>query len=124
MKEYIKRAKIVKSSRIKFLASWAEKLLDKHSVDEIRHAVKVFAQNRFKVSEKTARHYAKETIRLLNLSAEKKKSKRKMEKKPRKTRIIRVRVDDKEYKILKEAAEERNGNISIVIRELIKTLKE
>ena len=116
MCEHQKRAMMVKSSRIRFLASWAEKLLNQQrSVDEIRHAVRVFAQNRFRISDKTARQYAKETIRFLGLPEEE----------SLKTRVIRVRLDESEYRILKEISEERKISISIIVREAVrKYIKE
>ena len=115
MREHQKRAMIVKSSRIRFLASWAEKLINQHSVDEIKHAVKVFAQNRFRISDKTARQYARETIRFLGLPEEESS----------KTRIIRVRLDESEYRILKKTSEERKTNISAIVRQAVrKHIKE
>ena len=58
------RAVIVKSSRIRFLHTWAEKL-PTNDPEEIRHAVRVFAEARWKVSKPTARDYAKEVLNLM-----------------------------------------------------------
>jgi len=72
MREYLKRSMIVKSSRIRFLEAWAKKLPTRDA-EEVKHAVEVFAQARFKVSEKTARKYAEKILQLLNLTKEKEK---------------------------------------------------
>jgi len=64
MREYLKRAMIIKSSRIRFLESWAKNLATQDP-EEVEHAVKVFAQARFKVSKRTARKYAQEVLEVL-----------------------------------------------------------
>ena len=55
---------IVKSSRIRFLEAWARDLPTRDP-EEIKHAVEVFAQARFGVSEKTARRYAVKVLEAL-----------------------------------------------------------
>jgi len=64
MREYLKRSMIVKSSRIRFLEAWAKKLPTRDP-EEVKHAVEVFAQARFKVSKRTARKYAREVLEVL-----------------------------------------------------------
>jgi len=70
MREHIKRSMTVKSSRIKFLEGWARRLPPQNP-EEVKHAVEVFAQARWKVSKRTARKYAREILRLLNITEEK-----------------------------------------------------
>jgi len=70
MREHQKRAMMVKSSRIRFLEAWARKLPSQNP-EEVKHAVEVFAQARWKVSKRTARKYAREILRLLNITEEK-----------------------------------------------------
>ena len=60
----MKRATTVKSSRIRFLHAWAEKL-PTNDPEEIRHAVRVFAEARWNVSPPTAREYAKKVLNLM-----------------------------------------------------------
>jgi len=69
MREYQKRAMIVKSSRIRFLENWARRLPTRDP-DEVLHAVVVFAQARWKVSKRTAKKYAVEVLRILGLLEE------------------------------------------------------
>jgi len=69
MREYQKRAMIIKSSRIRFLENWARKIPTRDP-DEVYHAVVVFAQARWKVSKRTAKKYAAEVLRILGLLEE------------------------------------------------------
>jgi len=80
MREHQKRAMTVKSSRIRFLEDWARKL-PLQNPEEVKHAVEVFAQARWKVSKRTARKYAREILRLLNITEEKKNQQETKEKK-------------------------------------------
>jgi len=70
MRENIKRSMTVKSSRIRFLEAWARKLPTQNP-EEVKHAVEAFAQARWKVSKRTSRKYAREILRLLNVTEEK-----------------------------------------------------
>ena len=64
MREYQKRAMIIKSSRIRFLENWVRSLPTRDP-DEVRHAIMVFAQARWKVSKRTSRKYAMKVLRII-----------------------------------------------------------
>lgn len=69
MREDLMRAMIVKTSRIRFLEAWAKKL-PTQDPEEVKHAVRVFAEARFQVSKPTARNYARNVVELLDLSCD------------------------------------------------------
>jgi hypothetical protein len=60
---------IVRSTRIRLLEKWAEKL-PAQKPEEVEHAVQVFAQARFGASKATARKYAQKVLELLGLTKE------------------------------------------------------
>jgi hypothetical protein len=64
VRRHIERAMIVKSSRIRFLESWARKLPTRNR-EEVEHAVQVFAEARWGTSKATACKYAREVLELL-----------------------------------------------------------
>ena len=64
MRDNIKRSKIVQSSRVRYLLSWARKLPTNDEI-EIQHALRVFAEARWGVSKPTARTYATKVLELL-----------------------------------------------------------
>jgi len=77
MREYLKRAMIIKSSRIRFLESWAKNLAAQDA-EEVKHADEVFAKARFKVSDATTWKYARQVLRLLDLTKEDESERRRL----------------------------------------------
>jgi 16S rRNA G527 N7-methylase RsmG len=71
VREYIKRSMITMSSRIRFLKACAQKLPTRNA-EEVRHAIEVFSQARWKVSKRTARRYAEQILQLLNIAEDEK----------------------------------------------------
>ena len=69
MREDLRRAMIVQTSRIRFLEAWAKKLPTRDP-EEVKHAVQFFAQARFRVSKSTARKYAQKVLELLEKKAD------------------------------------------------------
>ena len=67
MKEPLRRAMVVQTSRVRFLEAWARRLSTRDS-EEVKHAVQVFAQARFQVSKPTARKYARKVLELLGIT--------------------------------------------------------
>jgi len=115
MHEKIKRSMIIKSSRIRFLEAWARRLPSR-DVEEVRHAVEVFAQNRFGVSRQTARNYAREVMQFLNQEipndGEEVAS-------HRLKKIVTFRMEISEYRKLEASAKNEGIKISEFIRRSI-----
>ena len=122
---------MVKSFRIRFLESWARNLPTRNN-EEVKHAVEVFAQARFGVSRWTAREYAREVLRLLIKGEDKElmnlsHCERRMYRenlnptiKPKKRRIVTLRIDDREYRKLKALARKKRIDVSTLIRHCIR----
>jgi len=112
MHEKIKRSMIIKSSRIRFLEAWARRLPSR-DVEEVRHAVEVFAQNRFGVSRQTARNYAREVMQFLNQEIPNDGEEVGLKK------IVTFRMEISEYRKLEASAKNEGIKISEFIRRSI-----
>ena len=133
MSEHMERSIRVKSSRIRFLESWARNLRIQND-EELKHAVEVFSQARFEVSRQTAREYAREVLRLLTRDRIEKpknvsRNERRMYRRSLnpsfkliKGRVVTFRMDDLEYRKLKDVAKKRRISVSALMRHLVREL--